>query len=98
MEGFEPLALVVGASGGLAVDGDEVVPLWPRALASCWPKATASPGRARTCAQRRQRQRLLRALTPGLFTEVKRRFVAVVRGEVATFTLPDRCRRVQRRS
>ena len=29
MEGFEPLALVVGASGGLAVDGDDVVPLWP---------------------------------------------------------------------
>src|SRR5215471_1856653 len=26
MEGFEPLALVVGASGGLAVDGDAVVP------------------------------------------------------------------------
>ena len=29
MEGFEPLALVVGASGGLAVDGDDVVPSRP---------------------------------------------------------------------
>src|SRR5215467_5762041 len=29
MEGFEPLALVVGTSGGLAVDGDEVVPSRP---------------------------------------------------------------------